>query len=172
MKNIILSFLLLVLAGEIITLFLMNREDSQKSVLAEATTIATPLPTITPSPSPTITPIPKPKPTPNQTATPVPEPTVSSQQIYELINRFAGQYGVSPDVMRYIALCESGFNPKSSHAGYAGLYQFGTITWKNLRKEFGENFDPDLRFNAEEAIQTAAYAISKGKGGIWPNCYP
>lgn len=176
MKNFILCSLLLILAGEVVSLFLMNREVPQENVLAEATIspTATPLPTasLSPIPTPTITPTPKPKPIPTKTPTPIPQPTVSSQQIYELINRFAGQYGVSPDVMRYIALCESGFNPKASHAGYAGLYQFGTTTWKNLRKEIGENTNPALRLNAEEAIQTAAYGLSKGKTILWPNCYP
>ena len=178
MKNFILSVLLLVLAGEIITLFVMNRKTPQETVLAEATTIAatptstptpTPSPTLNPTPTPTATSTPKPKPTP----TPVPQPTVSSQQIYELINRFAGQYGVSPDVIRHVALCESDFNPLAQTSKYAGLFQFDTPTWKNLRKEIGEETDPNLRLNAEEAIQTAAYAISKGKKDIlWPNCFP
>lgn len=172
MKNIILTVLLIILAGEGITLYIMNVSGSKEKVLAEETIMPTITPTETPTPTPTITPTPTPKPTPTKTPTPVPQPTISSQQIYELINRFAGQYGVSSDVMRHIALCESGFNPTASNVGYAGLYQFGTITWKNLRKEFGEEIDPDLRFNAEEAIQTAAYAISKGKIGLWPNCYP
>ena len=183
MRNFLLSFLLLVLVGEIIALFVMNGKTAKETVLAEATMIAgtptstptlTPSPTLTPTPTPTETATPKPKPTPTKTPTPtpVPQPTVSSQQIYELINRFAGQYGVSPDVMRYIALCESGFNPAAKNSIYAGLYQFGVTTWKNLRVEIGEETDPNLRLNAEEAIQTAAYAISKGKTGLWPNCYP
>ena len=46
------------------------------------------------------------------------------------------------------------------------------LTVKNLRKEFGEDTDPNLRFNAEEAIQTAAYGLSKGKSALWPNCTP
>jgi len=29
-----------------------------------------------------------------------------------------------------------------------------------------------LRFNAEEAVQTAAFALSQGKTSIWPNCSP
>lgn len=152
----------------------MNRQKLPKNVLSEATTAATSTPTVTPTPTiastPTATATPKPKPIP--TKTPVPQPTFSSQQIYELINRFAGQYGVSPDVLRYMAICESGFNPKAIHAGYAGLFQFGSTTWKGLRVKIGEDPNPDLRFNAEEAVQTAAYAISIGESAIWPNCYP
>jgi hypothetical protein len=175
MKNFILSVLLLVLAGEIVTLFVMNRKVPQEIVLAEATTIATTTPTLTPTPTPTTTVTSKPKPTPTKTPipTPVPQPTFSSQQIYELINRFAGQYGVSPDVIRHVALCESDFNPLAQTSKYAGLFQFGITTWKNLRVEIGEETDPNLRLNAEEAIQTTAYAISKGKkDALWPNCFP
>ncbi len=170
MKDFILSFLLLVAFAEIVTLHLMNREPQKENVLAEATMMVTPTPTAIPTPTPTATPTPKPKPVP--TKTPIPQPTVSSQQINEFIERFASQYGVDPNVLRYMALCESGFNPLASHVGYAGLYQFGSITWKNIRAEIGEDPNPVLRFNAEEAVQTVAYAISKGKRALWPNCYP
>jgi len=175
MKTLILYFLLLVLTGEGIALFLINRAKSQEKILAEATvSTATPIPTAdpTPTPAPTSTPTPKPKPTPAKTLTPVPQPKYTSQQINEFIDRFAAQYGVSPDVLRYIAICESGFNPEAQNLGYAGLYQFGAVTWKNLRVKIGEDTDVNLRFNAEEAVQTAAYALSVGKSALWPNCYP
>ena len=171
MKTLVLYFLLLVLIGESLTLLLMGRARSQNKILAVATTFAvTPVPTGTPSPipSPTLTPTPKPKPTP----TPVPQPQFTSQQINEFIDRFASQYGVSPYVLRYIALCESGFHPAAKNYIYAGLYQFGPITWKNLRVKIGEDADINLRYNAEEAVQTAAYAISIGDSAIWPHCYP
>jgi hypothetical protein len=170
MRNFLLSFLLLVLVGEVITLFLMNRKVSTSTSTPTVSSSPTETPTATPTPTSTIKPTPKP--TPVKTPTPIPQPTFSSQQIYELINRFSGQYGVSPDVMRYIAICESGFNPTAKNSIYAGLYQFGATTWKNLRVEIGEDTDPALRLNAEEAVQTAAYAVSKGKTGLWPNCYP
>jgi hypothetical protein len=32
--------------------------------------------------------------------------------------------------------------------------------------------NPDLRYNAEESIKTAAYLISIGKTYLWPNCIP
>ena len=175
MKTLILYFLLLVLIAEAITLVLINRQKSQEKILAVATIASpTPIPTDTPLPteSPTPTPTPKPKPTPAKTPTPIPQPKYTSQQIYEFIDRFAAQYGVSPDVLRHIALCESGFNPAAHNLSYAGLFQFGPSTWQNIRKSFGEDTALDLRYNAEEAVQTAAYAISIGKKGIWPNCYP
>ncbi|NMC99470.1 MAG: transglycosylase SLT domain-containing protein [Bacteroidales bacterium] len=181
MQNIILKILIIILIGEGLALILINIQKSKNIVLSQNTQTETkneftPTPSepSTPSPTPIATSTPKttPKLTPKPTKTPSPQPYYSSEQIYELINRFAGQYGVSPDIMRHIALCESGFNYKASNAGYAGLFQFGTTTWKNLRSEFGEDTNPDLRYNAEEAIQTAAYVLSKNKGGIWPNCYP
>lgn len=173
MKNIILRLLVLVLIAELVTLFIIKREPSADiKVLSEATSIATPTPSMIPTPTPTPTPIPTPKPTPVKTPTPVPQPKFTSQEIYGFIERFGGQYGVSPDVLRYIALCESGFNPLVEKLSYVGLFQFGPATWQNLRKEMGEDRDINLRGNAEEAVQTAAYAISIGKKGIWPNCYP
>lgn len=173
MKNLLLSVLTLVLIGELITLIFIRRDTpSRNKVLSEATSIATPTPLIISTPTPT--PIPKstPKPTPVKTPTPIPQPNFTSQEINGFIDRFAGQYGVSPDVLRYIALCESGFNPSAKKPSYLGLFQFGPSTWQNLRVEIGEDKDVNLRANAEEAVQTAAYAISIGKKGIWPNCYP
>jgi hypothetical protein len=137
-----------------------------------ATASPTASPSPSPTPEPTVAPTPKVVPTPKPTPTPVPQPTFSSQQINEFIDRFAAQYSVSPHVLRHIALCESGFNPSAYYVGYAGLYQFGPATWKNLRIKMGEDPNMALRYNAEEAVQTAAYALSTGKTGIWPNCAP
>ncbi|MCX6704080.1 MAG: transglycosylase SLT domain-containing protein [Candidatus Woesebacteria bacterium] len=176
MKTLLLYFLLVVLIGEAVTLFLIKKESPWNKILSVATdstsltVMATPTetPSPTPTPTPTATPTPKPKPTPS----PVPQPIFSSQEINGFIDRFASQYGVSPDVLRYIALCESGFNLSAKNYVYAGLYQFSTVTWKNLRVKIGEDTDPNLRFNAEEAVQTAAYAVSIGDHAIWPHCYP
>lgn len=128
----------------------------------------TPTPTPSPTPEPTVTPSPTPKPTP----TPVPQPVYSPQEIHSFIERFSGQYGVDPNVIRHIAVCESGFNPSVANLSYAGLFQFGPNTWINYRQLMGEDADTDLRFNAEEAVQTAAFAYSMGDARIWPNCTP
>ena len=179
MKSLLLSFLFLVLIGESITLFVMKRESSRKKILAVATTSSvTPTPSITPSPKPTPSPspaptlVPTPKPTPVKTATPVPQPAFTSQQINGFIDRFAGQYGVDPNVIRHIAICESGFNPSARNYIYTGLFQFGPITWQNIRVKMNEDDNINLRLNAEDAVQTAAYAISVGDKAIWPHCYP
>jgi hypothetical protein len=144
--------------------------------------IPTPTPTVTPSPepiatpaiTPTLTPTPSPSPTSTTTPTPTPVPqlTYTSDQINALIDRFANQYGVDPHVLRHIALCESGLDPMAVNGPYVGLYQFNSITWQNNRELMGEETNLDSRLNAEEAIQTAAYILSIGRDGIWPNCLP
>jgi len=135
----------------------------------------TPTPTLTPSPSTTPSPTFIPTLTPTPTPTPIPIPTpspASTSDINSLIDRFATQYGQDPNVIRHIALCESGFNSNAVNGSYLGLFQFGPVTWKNIRQQMGENPDSNLRASAEESIQTAAYALSLGKGGLWPNCLP
>ncbi len=128
----------------------------------------TPSPTSSPTPEPTETP----SPTPVPTETPIPQPVFSSEEIHGFIERFAGQYGVDPNVLRHLAVCESGFNPLAANLNYAGLFQFSPNTWIKYRQLMGEDADIDLRLNAEESVQTAAYAYSIGNDGIWPNCAP
>lgn len=101
---------------------------------------------------------------------PPPSPARPALTVNQFIDQFASFYAVDPNVLRHIALCESGFNSNAVNGPYAGLYQFNSITWKNLRLAIGKNTDPNLRFSAEDAVQTAAYELSIGKGGIWPNC--
>ena len=120
----------------------------------------------------TSTPTTVPTNTPTPTPTHIPQPVVSSEEIHKLMERFAGQYGVDVNVLRHIATCESGFNPSAVNSGYVGLYQFNKTAWINNRRLMGEDQNPDLRFNAEESVQTAAYLISNGKRSLWPNCYP
>lgn len=173
MKNFLLYFLFVIIIGEIGYLYFIKNNKEAK-VLAVETTVAVPTATSTPTetPVPTIGPTSTPKPTAISTSTPLPQPKYTSEEINGFIERFAAQYNVSPHVLRYIATCESGFRAEAYKAGYAGLFQFGSITWKNIRSQIGEDTNPDLRYNAEEAVQTAAYAISVGKTSIWPNCAP
>lgn len=179
MKNLIIFLLFLIVSAELIALYKIKQSEQDNPVLSATATAApvlSPTPTIVPvatsEPTPTATPKATTTSTPIPTPTPVPQIPFTSQEINGFIERFSSQYSVSSDVLRHIAVCESGFNSSAQNLGYAGLYQFGSVTWKNLRKGMGEDPNPDLRFNAEEAVQTAAYAISKGKIGIWPNCDP
>lgn len=108
-------------------------------------------------------------PTPTLTTTPSP---ANSKDVNEYIDRFSSQFGIDPNVLRYVAICESGFRSNVTNGPYVGLFQFDSGTWKNIRKEIGEDTNPTLRFEAKDAVQTAAYAISKGKTKLWPNCVP
>lgn len=94
----------------------------------------------------------------------------TSQEINGFIERFSAQYNVDPNILRHIAVCESSFNPFAVNRNYAGLFQFAPNTWRSNRVEMGEDADVNLRFNAEEAVQTAAYMLSVGKRSIWPVC--
>lgn len=173
MRSLLKYFFLGVLIGLIpATIWVVSTFETEK-VLSVA---ATPTPLETPSPTPTETPTPIPTPTPKPTLKPSPipppPPPVSPQEIHAFIERFAAQYAVESWVLRYIAICESGFHPLAVNGPYVGLYQFWSVPWKNFRLQIGEDPDPYLRFNAEEAVQTAAFAISQGKTSIWPNCTP
>lgn len=140
----------------------------QEQVLsAEANPSPTISPTATSTPTPTVTPTPSPSPTPLPAVQ-----SYSSEQIHGFIGSFAGQYGVDANVLRHIAVCESGFNTNAINGPYAGLYQFSVSAWRNYRDEIGEDTDPDLRFNAEESVQTAAFILSTNRAYIWPNCIP
>ncbi|MBL7036751.1 transglycosylase SLT domain-containing protein [Candidatus Microgenomates bacterium] len=177
MKKVLLYIFILGFIGEMIVLFSMYKRRAQERVLGEAivaTVSPSPTPLDSPTPSPTNTPTIKPTPviTSSPSPSPIPQPEFTSQQIYEFIERFAAQYGVSPDILRHLAICESGFNPMAQNLSYSGLFQFGPITWKKFRLEMGENIDIDLRFNAEEAVQTASYVLQMNKAYIWPNCTP
>ena len=171
--RIIILGSILILGIEVFYFYFTRSKDNVLGV--SQTPVSSPTTSSTQTPTPEATSVPTPFATPKPTAkagTPIPQPTFTSQQINEFIDKFSGQYGVDPNVMRHIALCESGFNPAAKNYIYRGLYQFGPVTWQNIRKEMGEDANTNLRLNAEEEVQTAAYAISKGKIKIWPNCQP
>jgi hypothetical protein len=134
----------------------------------------TPLPTFTPTPTPTHTPTPTP--TPTSTPTPTPSPTRPPPpppgDLDNYFKRYAAEYNADEGLMRKIAVCESGYNASSHNTtyDYAGMYQFSKETWMNTRSQMGQDNNPDLRFNAEESIKTAAFKISRGGAGAWAVC--
>jgi hypothetical protein len=129
--------------------------------------IATPQPTLLPSPLPTTSPIPQPTspPTPHPTAPPMP---ASSHE--ELFNLYSSQYKVDKDLMKRIAQCESGQRPEAVNGPYGGMYQFHASTWVSTRTAMGADTNPDLRFDARAAIETAAFKIANGGQMAWANC--
>lgn len=165
---IIGSIIILLIEG----LYFLGPGAKSKPITSPTPT-ETPVPTETPAPtdSPTPSPTSTPKPIFTKKPSPVPTPTpLSPAEINALIDRFSSQYSVDPNFMRHITLCESGFNPNAKNGAYIGLFQFGPVTWQNIRREIGEDTNINLRYSAEESVQTAAYALSKGKRDIWPNC--
>lgn len=87
-----------------------------------------------------------------------------------LFDKYSSQYGVSKALIKKIAQCESGFNPKAVNGPYAGMYQFLASTWISQRKIMGEDPNPELRFNAKEAVKTTAFKISRDGAGAWSVC--
>jgi hypothetical protein len=103
-----------------------------------ASLLETPTLTLTPSPQPTSTQIPSPTkvaivsptnvpPTATVTPSPTSTPVSSSLNTFDLITKYAGQYGVDAGLLRKIADCESHFNTNAVGAGglYVGMFQFG-----------------------------------------------
>ncbi|MCL4338549.1 transglycosylase family protein [Patescibacteria group bacterium] len=68
-------------------------------------------------------------------------------------------------------MCESGLNPKADNGIYGGLYQFSAGSWETTRIRMNLNPDPNLRFNAEEAIKTAAFKLAADGVYAWPHCH-
>jgi hypothetical protein len=134
-----------------------------------------PLPTqtITPTqePSPTQTPIPTQSPTPRPTATPTPTIIpVTSQQLDAWFTEYSNHYSIERRKLWLMAVCESNLKPHAINGDYGGLYQFSTNTWISTRRQMNADPNPQLRFNAEEAIKTAAFKISTVGLSAWPNC--
>jgi hypothetical protein len=137
--------------------------------LAETTVTVTSVPTKTPTPTTVVTPTAKPSPIPTK-----PIPTAypyTGSDLDQWFTRFSSEYRVDREVLRKLALCESGFNAAAhSRHGYGGLYQFSEISWKSARTQMGHDNNPDLRYDPQEAIRTAAFKISVNGTGAWPAC--
>jgi hypothetical protein len=143
---------------------------ADRDILRQPTATPSPTPTLTPTPTYTPTPTPTPTNTPTPTITPTPGPVSIPSQLEPLFQRFASEYNVDKQLLVRIALCESGFNTLAINGDYLGLFQFGTTRWIEYRTQMGHDTNPDLRKIAEESIKTAAFAISRGKLFLWPNC--
>jgi hypothetical protein len=145
--------------------------------------VSTQTPTSTPSPAPETQtqqtystveiPAVSPTATPTPTAIPSPQPTTQtgSVDLDALFSQYSAQYNVSAAELEKIAQCESGSNTNSNTETYAGMFQFLASTWESIRGLMGLDTDPDLRMNAADAIQTAAFMLSRGEQNAWPNCH-
>ncbi len=97
---------------------------------------------------------------------------VAPETIEDYVRQYGSEYNVDSNLLKRIAHCESGFNAQaiSPNGLYAGLFQFVDTTWISNRKAMGLDPNPDLRFNAEEAVKTAAFKIARDGTGAWPVC--
>ena len=150
---------------------------STPQVVTKVSTIitptVTPIPTFTPMPTPTATPTLTLTPTPLPTNTPTPFPTntpVPAGNYESYFEQYSNQYGADKDLLKRIAICESGINPSATNGIYGGIFQFASQTWVTTRNEMGLDSNQDLRFNAEESIKTAAFKISRGGVNAWRGC--
>lgn len=180
-----LSWLKLVLFFAV-PLWLVTRQPKEELVVpievevTDEAALPTMLPTVSVesmvSPSATLAPSPIATPTALPTVTPslsaIPESPFTSEEIHGLFEKYSSEYGIDINYLRHVAVCESGFNPLATNHIYAGLFQFAPATWKSFRNIMNEDPDPVLRFNAKEAVKTAAYLFSIGKSTLWPNCVP
>ena len=95
---------------------------------------------------------------------------LSSGELEELFKRYSNEYGVDEGLLKKIAYCESHYNPRAVNGPYGGVFQFTAGSWMSVRNRMGLNSNPDLRFNSEEAIKTAAFKISQDGTVSWPAC--
>jgi len=97
-------------------------------------------------------------------------PSQVPNNVIEIIEKYANFYGVDKNMMIYIANCESGFRTNAVNGPYAGIYQFLTSTWVSNRKAMGLDPDPNLRYDLEETVKTAAFKMSRDGFSAWPVC--
>lgn len=117
------------------------------------------------------TPRPAPKPVEVASITVTSYKVTPPEEVNALIDKYALEYRADPILMKSIAKCESGFRAEAVNGGFGGMYQFLASTWSSNRRAMGLDPNPDLRFNAEEAVRTAAFKMGRDGYGAWPACY-
>lgn len=86
--------------------------------------------------------------------------------------QYANEYRVDANLLKKIAKCESSFGTgaQSHNGAYGGMFQFTVSTWQSNRNAMHMDPNPDLRFGAQESIQTAAYVLAHTGPTAWPTC--
>jgi len=98
------------------------------------------------------------------------EPVSQTNEVEMIIEKWAEEYGIYPGMMKEIARCESGLNPSAMNGSYGGLFQFCESTWVSTRTAMSEDANLELRFDAHEAVKTAAWKMARDGFGAWQNC--
>ena len=98
------------------------------------------------------------------------------EEVKVMVDYYADMHGVSRTTMHKVVKCESGYNYKAvnmqdSHKlsqGSHGVAQFSRETFIGFAKQMHKYYtDP---YNPEQALDVAAWAISKGYGNHW-SCF-
>jgi soluble lytic murein transglycosylase-like protein len=91
------------------------------------------------------------------------EATAAATSTNSVIFAAASEFGLDPNYLLSVAVCESGLNPSAYNpAGYHGLFQFDQTTWAAYG--YGSIYDPTAQ------ARTAARLIAAGQSSRWPNC--
>lgn len=130
---------------------------------------------LTAIPTPTIFPTPKLRPIVAAETTEASQQVVAVQvtspvDLDHWFSTYSQAFGIDENLLKHIAKCESGYNAGSISGPYGGMYQYLASTWSSTRNAMSLDPNPDLRFNAEEAIKTTAWKISVGGIQAWPHC--
>jgi len=90
------------------------------------------------------------------------------QQVKNVIQSAAQEFGVDPDLLQDIAFAESSLDPskQSNESSAGGLFQFIDSSWKQMMQELGlpENTP---KTNPEANARAAALALAKGRINWW-----
>lgn len=99
-----------------------------------------------------------------QEASPDPiQATATAATTTPVIHAAAAEFGLDPDYLLSVAVCESTLNPNAYNpAGYHGLFQFDHTTWAAYG--YGSIYDPTAQ------ARTAARLLAAGQSSRWPNC--
>lgn len=98
--------------------------------------------------------------------------------IEDIIKEYAEDYGVNPDVLLAVGMCESSLlqyrkdgsvvhNAADPNSGSWGIFQYQTKTWNGWVKERGIKADIN---NTNDQIQMTAWAFGKNYQNNW-SCY-
>lgn len=92
---------------------------------------------------------------------------ILATSIPDLFTKYSTQYGISEQLIKKVANCESSFSPKAiNHSDNSqGLMQFQPQTFYTYAKKISIA-NPSI-WNADQQVHVAAYMFSIGQGKQW-----
>lgn len=129
---------------------------AEPSPTEESTQTASPEPTESPEPEPRATPAPDPTPEPEQ-----PQQSAAPSDIPGLLEYYANQYGLDPNLVKAIAWRESGWNQSAtSSMGAQGVMQIMPTTGTYINNNLVSR-DLNIRGNAADNIEAGAAYLAQ-----------